>query len=122
MHTIVGKDIERAKEILESGYVVAIPTETVYGLAANALDARAVAKIFEAKNRPFFDPLIVHVPSKEAMFQYVLSAPQWALELADAFMPGPLTLVLEKNEMIPDIVTAGLNTVGVRIPSHPLIL
>ncbi|MFI5263939.1 MAG: L-threonylcarbamoyladenylate synthase [Candidatus Kapaibacterium sp.] len=122
MQTIVGKDIEYAKQLLGSGEVAAIPTETVYGLAANALDARAVAKIFEVKNRPHFDPLIVHVKSVEAIYDYVLEVPQWAKELASKFMPGPLTVILKKNELIPDIVTAGLGTVGVRIPNHPVTL
>ena len=122
MQTVVGKDIEHAGQLLGSGEIVAIPTETVYGLAANALDARAVAKIFEVKNRPHFDPLIVHVKSFEAIDEYVIAIPQWAKELASKFMPGPLTVVLKKNELIPDIVTSGLNTIGVRIPKHPLTL
>jgi L-threonylcarbamoyladenylate synthase len=122
MQTIVGKDIKGVEQLLGSGEIAAIPTETVYGLAANALDARAVAKIFEVKNRPHFDPLIIHVKSIKAINEYVVEVPQWAKELAAKFMPGPLTLILEKNEKIPDIVTAGLNTVGIRIPDHPLVL
>jgi L-threonylcarbamoyladenylate synthase len=122
MQTTVGKDIEKVKQLLGSGELAAIPTETVYGLAANALDARAVTKIFEAKNRPHFDPLIVHVKSVEAINEYVVEVPQWARELAAKFMPGPLTVILKKNELIPDIVTAGLNTIGIRIPDHRLTL
>ncbi|MFI5263842.1 MAG: L-threonylcarbamoyladenylate synthase [Candidatus Kapaibacterium sp.] len=122
MQTVVGKDVEHVRQLLGAGEIVAIPTETVYGLAANALDARAVAKIFEVKNRPHFDPLIIHVKSFIAMNEYVIGIPQWAKELASKFMPGPLTLILKKNELIPDIVTAGLNTVGIRIPNHPLAL
>src|SRR3569832_1557572 len=120
MHTTVGKDIDEAKKILERGEVCAIPTETVYGLAANALDARAVAKIYESKDRPNFDPLIVHVPTIEVQNRYVISFPKWASVLANIFMPGPLTLVLEKTEDIPDIVTSGLSTVALRIPHHPV--
>ncbi len=122
MHTTVGKDIDYAKQLLEGGDLTAIPTETVYGLAANALDARAVAKIFEAKNRPHFDPLIIHVKSVEAMQEYVIEIPEWAKKLSAKYMPGPLTLVLKKNEIIPDIVSSGLNTVGIRIPNHPLTI
>lgn len=119
MQTTVGKDIEYARQLLESGELTAIPTETVYGLAANAFDARAVAKIFEAKNRPHFDPLIIHAKSIEAMNEFVIEMPDWAKKLSMVFMPGPLTLVLKKNEIIPDIVSSGLHTVGIRIPNHP---
>ena len=122
METRIGTDGLEAKQLLESGDVVAIPTETVYGLAANALDARAVTKIFEAKNRPFFDPLIIHTYSIEQIKHFVLGFPRWAEELAEKFMPGPLTIVLKKGENIPDIVTAGLDTVGIRIPNHQVTL
>jgi L-threonylcarbamoyladenylate synthase len=122
METIIGKDLENAKKILTNGEVCAIPTETVYGLAANALDTQAVAKIFEAKNRPRFDPLIVHTPSFKSLSLYVAEIPEWAKKLADHFMPGPLTLVLKRNDRIPDIVTSGLDTVAIRIPNHPLTL
>ncbi|MEP7236037.1 MAG: L-threonylcarbamoyladenylate synthase [Ignavibacteriota bacterium] len=122
METITGTDIEHAIGLLSSGEVVAIPTETVYGLAANALDAHAVTKIFEIKERPFFDPLIVHVQAIEAIKKYVVEIPQWAKKLAAAFMPGPVTLLLNKNELIPDIVTAGLPRVGIRIPAHPIAI
>jgi L-threonylcarbamoyladenylate synthase len=122
VQTTVGKDIQHAKQLLEAGELVAIATETVYGLAANALDARAVANIFLAKDRPHFDPLIIHVKSVDAIYDYVLETPQWAKKLTAEFMPGPLTLILKKNESIPDIVTAGLNTVGIRMPNHPMTL
>jgi L-threonylcarbamoyladenylate synthase len=104
----VGIDIEKAKQILQEGNLVAIPTETVYGLAANALDKDAVLRIFEAKNRPHFDPLIVHTDSLEKVKKYVSDFPQWAQQLAKAFWPGPLTLLLPKNALIPDLVTSGL--------------
>src|SRR5687768_12113802 len=115
-----GKDIKKAKELLERGELVAIPTETVYGLAANALSPDAVTRIFQAKNRPKFDPLIVHVPSIEHALTYVLRIPDIAYALAEAFWPGPLTLLLQKREIIPDLVTAGLLTVGIRCPNHAL--
>ncbi len=117
-----GKDIEKAAELLRAGGLVAIPTETVYGLAANALDANAVMKIFEAKNRPFFDPLIIHTDSLEKVKGYVTAIPELALQLATKFWPGPLTLLLPKAAIVPDIVSSGLDTVAVRIPAHPLTL
>ncbi len=122
METTVGNDIDYAKQLLERGDLTAIPTETVYGLAANALDARAVANIFLVKDRPYFDPLIVHVKSVEAIHDYVIDIPKWAEELSAEFMPGPLTLVLKKKDCIPDIVTSGLDTLGIRIPKHSLTL
>lgn len=114
--------IQLAKTQLEAGGIVAIPTETVYGLAANALDPVAVAKIFEAKNRPFFDPLIVHVSTIADIQKWTLAIHPKLQLLLEAFSPGPLTVLLPKNANIPDIVTAGLDTVGIRIPNHPLIL
>lgn len=117
-----GFDMEAAVNCLQNGELVGIPTETVYGLAANALSAEAVAKIFTAKNRPFFDPLIVHIHSISEAEKYVLSMPEKARMLAETFWPGPLTLVLPKKPLIPDLVTAGQNTVGIRIPSHPVCL
>lgn len=117
-----GKDIGYAARLLTQGEVVAIPTETVYGLAANALDPGAAARIFEVKERPFFDPLIVHIPGIEAMEKYAAAIPDVAFRLAQAFWPGPLTLLLTKKSLIPDIVTAGLPTVGLRVPGHPLTL
>lgn len=117
---VIGKDINKAKQLLREGQLVAIPTETVYGLAANALEPRAVTKIFSAKNRPAFDPLIIHVPSIERVLHYAKNFPAVAKRLAAAFWPGPLTLVLEKRDIIPDLVTAGLPTVGIRCPDHAL--
>src|SRR5215468_8556036 len=113
--------IQRAAELLRAGDVVALPTETVYGLAANVLDAKAVSRIFEIKGRPSHNPIIVHVSSLE-MAQLCVS--HWAPiaeKLARAFWPGPLTLVLPRSKEIPDIVTVGGPTVGVRWPSHPFI-
>ena len=112
--------IARAAECLQSGDIVAFPTETVYGLGANALDEKAVAKVFAAKNRPSFDPLIVHVANKEVVSKYVTTIDERAQQLMDSFWPGPLTLVLPKQSIIPDIVTAGMETVAIRIPSHPI--
>ncbi|ABG59674.1 L-threonylcarbamoyladenylate synthase [Cytophaga hutchinsonii] len=117
-----GVDITQAKRLLEENHVVAIPTETVYGLAGNALDIKAVATIFSVKKRPSFDPLIVHTHSIEALGEFVADIPEQAQLLAKAFWPGPLTLLLEKKEIIPDLVTSGLNRVAVRIPNHPLTL
>jgi L-threonylcarbamoyladenylate synthase len=102
--------------------LVAFPTETVYGLGANALDAAAVARIFEVKGRPRHSPLIVHVDSIDMARALVLNWPDAADRLARRYWPGPLTLVLPKQPSIPDIVTAGLATVGLRVPSHPLAL
>jgi L-threonylcarbamoyladenylate synthase len=119
---IISNNVQDAKALLQSGDVVAIPTETVYGLAANALNAAAVAKIFEAKNRPFFDPLIVHVASVEEAGKYVQTIPAPLMRLMQTFSPGPLTVLLKKKDVIPDIVTSGLDTVGIRIPNHPLTL
>ena len=114
--------IQEAAQILRSGGLVAFPTETVYGLGANALDAAAVAKIFEAKGRPETSPLIVHASSIQMARTLVTEWPREAEELAQRWWPGPLTLVLPKVPQIPDIVTAGLGTVGVRVPAHPLAL
>jgi L-threonylcarbamoyladenylate synthase len=115
----IGTDVSHAAALLRDGKLVAFATETVYGLGANALDERAVAHIFEAKNRPRFDPLIVHVPSIDDIDELVTSFSAEARQLADRFWPGPLTLVLPKSEIVPDLVTAGLETVAIRIPEHP---
>lgn len=120
MKTIISKDIHLAATLLREGNVVAIPTETVYGLAGNALDPSCVSKIFAVKNRPFFDPLIVHIRSVEALHEYTKDIPDIALELAKTFWPGPLTLVLKRKSMIPDLVTSGLETVAIRVPAHPV--
>jgi len=112
--------VERAAEILRQGGTVAFPTETVYGLGANALDAAAIAKIFEAKQRPSWDPLIVHVSDMRMLERVVANVPQNAERLIDVFWPGPLTLLLPKHAGIPDIVTASRAKVGVRMPQHPV--
>lgn len=122
MKATVGTDIQAAAELLQAGKLVAIPTETVYGLAANAYDAEAALGIFEAKRRPAFDPLIVHTHSLEAAKAFVSEIPQAAQKLAEAFWPGPLTLLLPRKQIIPDVVTSGLPMVAVRIPRHPLTL
>ncbi|HEX5234858.1 MAG TPA: L-threonylcarbamoyladenylate synthase [Silvibacterium sp.] len=112
--------IARAAEILRSGGTVAFPTETVYGLGANALDPSAVAKIFAAKQRPSWDPLIVHLADRSALPAITRHLPENALRLMDAFWPGPLTLLLPRSASVPDSVTAGRPLVGVRLPMHPV--
>src|SRR2546423_1877266 len=115
------KAVLRAAELLGAGELVALPTETVYGLAANALNAAAVERIFEVKGRPGHNPIIVHVANVAMARRCVAEWPQIADRLAAAFWPGPLTLVLQRSPEIPDVVTAGGSTVGVRWPSHPFI-
>jgi L-threonylcarbamoyladenylate synthase len=115
----IGTDIPKSIEILRNGGLVAIPTETVYGLAANGLDEIAVASIFAAKNRPYFDPLILHIGNPNMLNQLVSNVPQNAKILMAAFWPGPLTFVLPKTPNVPDIVTAGQASVAVRMPNHP---
>ncbi len=122
MNTIISKDIDAAVAHLSNDDVVAIPTETVYGLAANALIPSAVAKIFEAKNRPTFNPLIVHCASWDEAKKYVEIIPEKLQILITAFSPGPITFLLKKNNLIPDIVTAGSDYVAIRIPNHPTAL
>jgi L-threonylcarbamoyladenylate synthase len=121
--TVISTDRAAAVELLRKGEVVALPTETVYGLAADALNPIAVAKIFEAKERPRFDPLIVHLPSRDWL-EKIVDVPaqdrQLSLKLVDKFWPGPFTLVLRKREIVPEIVTAGLDTVAARISGHPV--
>lgn len=116
------ENIILASKYIRDGKLVAFPTETVYGLGANALDKIAVAKIFEVKNRPNFDPLIVHIANKEDIYKYVESVNDDVYKLIQVFWPGPLTLVLKKKNIIPDIVTAGLDTVAIRMPSNPIAL
>lgn len=116
----IGSNIDTAKQFLEKGQLVAIPTETVYGLAGNALDERAVLEIFKVKDRPQFDPLIVHVASLSKARELVEDFPEQAEKLAAHYWPGPLTLLLKKKSHVPDLVTAGLDTVGVRCPDHEL--
>lgn len=115
--------VERAVSLLRSGEVVALPTETVYGLGADAFNAEAVAKIYETKERPGFDPLIVHIEGKRAL-DTVASVPpdisRTVIQLVETFWPGPLTLILPKTDAVPDIVTAGLPTVAVRMSAHPV--
>lgn len=118
----IGIDLIKAKNILENGDLVAIPTETVYGLAANALDPLAVSKIYAAKNRPSFDPLIIHVGDIADFQKYTLNFPTQLLELANKFCPGPITFLVKKSEIIPEITTSGLEKVAIRIPKHPLTL
>ncbi len=112
--------VEEAAAILKNGGLLGIPTETVYGLGANGLDERAVARIFEAKGRPQDNPLILHIPTAEWLIRYCKEIPQAAFDLAASFWPGPLTMVLKRRDMVPDRVTAGLDTVGMRCPAHPL--
>ena len=114
------EEIKRAAQLLRDGRLVAFPTETVYGLGANALDPAAVQRIFEAKARPSTSPLIVHIPDIESARALAREWPEAAEKLALAFWPGPLTIVVPKIAAIPDAVTAGLDTVGLRVPAHPL--
>ena len=114
--------LARAVEVMRGGGLVAFPTETVYGLGANALDADAVARIFVAKGRPATNPLIVHVATVDQVATVAADWPDDAARLAEAFWPGPLTLVLPKRPAVPDIVTAGGPTVAVRVPAHPVAL
>ncbi len=113
-------DIETAAKILSCGGLVAVPTETVYGLAADAANSTAVAKIFTAKGRPSNHPLIVHIASSRELSKWAQDIPDVAYKLADAFWPGPLTLLLKKNPAVSDVVTGGLSTIGIRVPSHPV--
>jgi L-threonylcarbamoyladenylate synthase len=114
--------LSQAAEIIRGGGLVAFPTETVYGLGAHALDGEAVGRIYRAKERPFANPLIVHVADEAMARSLVREWPPLAERLAKRFWPGPLTLVLRKAEIVPNLVTAGLDSVGIRIPSHPVAL
>ena len=114
--------VEEAAEILREGGLLAIPTETVYGLGANGLNPEAVRHIFEAKGRPQDNPLILHIPSAEALERYCEKVPPLAYALADRFWPGPLTMILKRKGMVPDVVTGGLDTVGMRCPDHAATL
>ncbi len=116
------EEMARAAELIRGGRLVAFPTETVYGLGANALDPEAVRCIFEAKERPWASPLIVHVADENMARTVSAEWPATAQKLAGKFWPGPLTLVLKKAAIVPDLVTAGLHSVGVRMPSHPVAL
>lgn len=117
---VIGTDIDAAVELLKEGKLVAIPTETVYGLAGNALNDHAILDIFKVKKRPKFDPLIAHTDSLEKVQSYVTHIPDKAMKLADAFWPGPLTILLNKKDHIPDLLTSGLPNVAVRMPKHEL--
>ncbi len=120
--TIISKDITKAVAILNNEDVVAIPTETVYGLAGNIFSEKAIQKIFNVKQRPQFNPLIVHIHSIDQIDSITRDFPEKARKLANTFWPGPLTLILKKNEIVPDLITAGKDTVAVRMPNHPLSL
>jgi len=120
--SIISTDISKAVELLNNEELVAIPTETVYGLAGNIFSEKAVKAIFETKERPFFNPLIVHIPNINYLDTIVEAIPEKAKLLAEAFWPGPITLVLKKKSIIPDLVTGGKDTVAVRIPNHPTTL
>ncbi len=119
--TFIGTDLQKAIALLRGNEIVAIPTETVYGLAANALCEEAVVKIYEAKQRPFFNPLIIHVASIDEIDNYA-KCDDLSLKLAKEFMPGPLTLLLPKKDIVPDLVTAGSTKVAIRVPQHELTL
>ncbi len=114
------ESIRRAGRTIKTGGLVAFPTETVYGLGCDAMNAEAAAKVFEAKQRPQFDPLIVHIADHKQLEMVIGSLPSLGQRLIDAFWPGPLTLVLPKQPAIPDLITAGLSTVAVRMPNHPV--
>lgn len=124
MNTLIISDtskLNQAASIIKKGGLVAVPTETVYGLAANALDGNAVSSIFKAKKRPNDNPLIVHIASLDMLYPLVKSIPPKATSLIKAFWPGPLTLIFEASDIIPDEVRAGLSTVAIRFPSHPVM-
>jgi L-threonylcarbamoyladenylate synthase len=118
----IGQDINKAKQALMNGDLVGIPTETVYGLAGNALNEDAVLKIFATKNRPSFDPLIIHSNSIEKLERWVKPIPTSLKHIAQHFWPGPLTILVPKQAMVPDLVTSGLENVAIRIPNHTLTL
>jgi len=120
--SIISTNINKAVSLLMHENIVAIPTETVYGLAGNIFSEKAIKAIFETKQRPFFNPLIVHISKTNQLSEIVSYIPEKARLLAEAFWPGPLTLVLPKRDTIPDLITAGNNTVAVRIPNHPITL
>jgi len=119
---VIGTDLYQAIDLLNSGQVVGVPTETVYGLAANALDTKAVSQIYAIKQRPSFDPLIIHTSDIDRIRFYVQDIPTALQEIMVNHMPGPLTILLEKNKIIPDLTTSGLKHVAIRIPRHPMAL
>jgi L-threonylcarbamoyladenylate synthase len=118
---LIGTDTNHAAEVLSTGGILGIPTETVYGLAANAFDEQAVVKVFKAKNRPAFDPLITHIANHKALLPLVEHIPKKAQLLIDKFWPGPLTLVLPKTDQISDLISSGLTTAAFRMPRHKLL-
>ncbi|GAA3919885.1 L-threonylcarbamoyladenylate synthase [Hymenobacter algoricola] len=120
--TSIFKNLAKAARLLQADELVAIPTETVYGLAGNIFSPTAIARIFALKQRPLFNPLIVHIPSIRQLEELARYVPEKAWRLAEAFWPGPLTLVLKKQPTVPDLITAGKDTVAVRVPNHPLVL
>ena len=124
METLLEKaneaSIAKAAELLKQGEIVAIPTETVYGIAASSFDGNAVKKIFEAKGRPQDNPLIVHIDRMEMLDGLVSRVPEGARKLAEAFWPGPLTIIMPRGDKVADEVCAGLDTVAIRMPSHPV--
>ncbi|MDB0002381.1 L-threonylcarbamoyladenylate synthase [Salibacteraceae bacterium] len=120
--TLINNDIRSAASFLKNGELVAIPTETVYGMGANAFNPDAVKSIFAVKNRPFYDPLIIHTDSMDKIDQWGMFIPEILKPLTQKFWPGPLTVLMEKSWMISDVVTAGLPRVAVRIPNHALTL
>lgn len=119
---VLVSQLKQAIALLNNDEVIAIPTETVYGLAGNVYSEKAIRKIFELKNRPLFNPLIVHIKSLAYLENVAIDIPEAALKLAETFFPGALTLVLKKQKTIPDSVTAGKNTVAIRVPNHPITL
>lgn len=116
------EDLKYGAEIIRSGGLVAFPTETVYGLGGDGLDPSAVKKIFEAKGRPQDNPLILHIANRRDMAPLVESIPKDAEKLMEAFWPGPLTIIFKRNKLVPDIVSAGLDTVSIRMPNNPIAL
>lgn len=116
------EDMREAAEIIRSGGLVAFPTETVYGLGANALDPEASKRIYAAKGRPSDNPLIVHISRFEELLSIAKEVPPQAKKLADAFWPGPLTMIVWKNEKVPYETTGGMDTVAIRMPNHPVAL
>lgn len=119
---VTQESIEKTCDIIKNGDVAAIPTETVYGLFADATKSEACAKIFKAKDRPQDNPLIVHICDYDMLREVAAEVPEDAIKLAEAFWPGPLTMILKKSDLIPNSVSAGLDTVGIRMPSNPVIL
>lgn len=120
MHTILTESPEEAAAYIRHGYVVAFPTETVYGLGADAFDEHAVRRIFVAKGRPSDNPIIAHIARLEQLHELVRTVPPMAERLIERFFPGPLTLILPRHPNVPSVLTAGLDTIGVRMPAHPI--